>query len=252
MLLSSVLIGALSSIISIVYESVIGFRCMAVSGAINGADGLELARSMQPDIIISDVMMPVMDGLTLCAKLRSDFTTSHIPIILLTAHVSEKHNVEGMNIGADDYIAKPFSVDILVARCKNLLSSRKRLQERYSMTKPESSESSDKSPLDKKDSQFINAVIGAIERHIHCGDLNASTLANELSVSTSTLNNRISAICKMSTRVFIEDIKLRHAVKMIKDGHNISETADTLGFSSPKYFTIRFKKKYGKTPSSFK
>lgn len=218
--------------------------------AINGADALELAQNMQPDIIISDVMMPVMDGLTLCARLRSNFTTSHIPIILLTAHVSEKHNVEGLGIGADDYIAKPFSVDILRARCKNLLQNRKMLQERYNMTKSDGSE--EQPHISKRDTLFINAVIGAIERHLHSGDLSAGTLAEELSVSTSTLNNRISAICNMSTRVFIEDIKLRHAIKMIKDGHNVSETADLLGFSSPKYFTIRFKKKYGKSPSNFK
>lgn len=218
--------------------------------AINGADALELAQTMQPDIIISDVMMPVMDGLTLCARLRSNFTTSHIPIILLTAHVSEKHNVEGLGIGADDYIAKPFSVDILRARCKNLLQNRKMLQERYNMTKSDGS--NDQAHISKRDTLFINAVIGAIERHLHSGDLSAGTLAEELSVSTSTLNNRICAICNMSTRVFIEDIKLRHALKMIKEGHNVSETADLLGFSSAKYFTIRFKKKYGKAPSYFK
>ncbi len=217
--------------------------------AINGADALELARSSQPDIIISDVMMPVMDGLTLCAKLRNDFTTSHIPIILLTAHASEKHNVEGLGIGADDYIAKPFSVDILRARCKNLLNNRKMLQNRYNMTK---SADNDGGKLDKKDSRFINAVIGAIERHLYSGDLNTTTLAEELSVSTSTLNNRLTSTCGMSTRVFIEDIKLRHAREMIKDGHNVSETADILGFSSAKYFAIRFKKKYGKSPGSFK
>ena len=94
-------------------------------------DGMEAVyryRESGADIIIMDIMMPVMDGLTLCARLRSNFTTSHIPIILLTAHVSEKHNVEGLGIGADDYIAKPFSVDILRARCKNLLKNRKMLQ----------------------------------------------------------------------------------------------------------------------------
>lgn len=220
--------------------------------AINGADGLELAKSMQPDIIISDVMMPVMDGLTLCAKLRSDFTTSHIPIILLTAHVSEKHNVEGMKIGADDYIAKPFSVDILAARCKNLLTNRQILKDRYNLMKASAAEEDKAIKTDKKDEQFINAVIGAIERHLYSKDLCISTLAEELSVSTSTLNNKISAIYNMSTRVFIEEIKLRHALKMIKEGHNVSETADILGFSSPKYFTIRFKKKYGKSPSNYK
>lgn len=221
--------------------------------AINGADALELAKTMQPDIIISDVMMPVMDGLTLCARLRNDFTTSHIPIILLTAHASWKHNIEGLGIGADDYIAKPFSVDILKARCKNLLHNRKMLQNKYNMIRSDRTDSNnDEGKLDKRDTHFINAVIGAIERHLHSGDLCTTTLAEELSVSTSTLNNRLTAICNMSTRVFIEDIKLRHARKMIEDGHNISETADILGFSSPKYFTIRFKKKYGKSPSSFK
>lgn len=216
--------------------------------AVNGEDALELARTKQPDIIVSDVMMPKMDGLTLCAKLRANYETCHIPIILLTAHVSEQSNLKGMLSGADDYIAKPFSVEILLARCRNLLETRRMLMEKYALS-PSSALSS--SSMKQDESIFLNAVIGAIERHLYSDDLNVTTVAKELAMSKVSLNNKLVAASGFSTREFIEDVRLRHSVKLLSEGKRVSEVSDILGFSSPKYFTIRFRKKYGMSPSEY-
>lgn len=216
--------------------------------AVNGLDALELAKTKHPDIIVSDVMMPEMDGLTLCARLRADFETCHIPVVLLTAHASEKSNLKGMLSGADDYIAKPFSVEILLARCRNLLETRKMLMDKYSIAP---STSSAPSPDTQENAQFLNAAIGAVERHLYSDDLNIATIADELSMSKSTLNNKLVQACGLSTREFIEDIRLRHSVKFLREGRRVSEVSDMLGFSSAKYFTIRFKRKYGVAPSVY-
>lgn len=220
-----------------------------ITTASDGAKGLEMARCEQPDIIISDVAMPVMDGLTLCASLRKNFETCHIPIILLTAHNSISGNIEGMNMGADDYITKPFCIEILEARCANLLESRRVMREKFK----QSFSGIDAIVKTEKDSEFMNKVIGIIEKNLLSPELNVNMLCREMHLSRPILDKKIKGVTGNSPREFIESIKMKQAIRLLQESSmNISEIAYELGFSSPKYFTLRFKKIYGVNPSHFK
>ncbi|MBO4340677.1 MAG: response regulator [Bacteroidales bacterium] len=213
----------------------------------NGREACEIARRQQPDIIVSDVMMPEMDGLTLCATLRRDYETRHIPIVLITAHASERHNLEGLELGADDYIAKPFSVELLRARCRALILNRKALAEHMYMKSGADIPSSE-----SKRDKFLNAAIGAVERNLSSPQLSVALLCREMNMSKTSLTQRLEENAGMSPREFIEDVRLRHAARMIQDGEKrLADIADQLNFSSPKYFSIRFRKKFGVSPRDY-
>lgn len=216
--------------------------------AVDGEEGLLIARQKQPDIIISDIVMPTMNGLSLCKNLKESFETSHIPIILLTAQSGIQHSIEGINVGADDYITKPFNVDLLVAKCANMMNNRRLVFERYSK-----SESIDEVlTTNDKDSEFINSVISVIEKNLHTADLNVSMLCRELGLGKTLLTAKLKGIAGNSPGEFIEIIRLKKAAAMLRNGDkNVSEIAYSMGFSSPKYFTIRFKRLFGKTPTEF-
>ena len=219
-----------------------------VAEAADGAEGIEKAQSLQPDILISDVQMPVMDGLSLCSKLRQDFSTCHIPIILLTAHTSVTNNLEGINVGADEFIAKPFSVDLLEAKCHNLLENRRLLRKKFSQT-IDSVESITKTD---KDTDFLNSIIEVIQAHVLEPEISVPFLCEEMHMSKSLLTRKLKGITGYSPREFIENIRMKHAARLLCDGsHNVSDVSYELGFSSPKYFTIRFKKIFGMTPSQY-
>ena len=219
-----------------------------VSEAADGAEGIEKAQSQQPDIIISDVQMPVMDGLSLCSKLRQDFSTCHIPIILLTAHTSVTNNLEGINVGADEFIAKPFSVDLLEAKCHNLLENRRMLRKKFSQT----IDSIENITKTDKDTDFLNSIIEVIQTHVLEPEISVPFLCEQMHMSKSLLTRKLKGITGYSPREFIENIRMKHAARLLCDGsHNISDVSYELGFSSPKYFTIRFKKIFGMTPSQY-
>lgn len=217
--------------------------------ASDGTDGLIVAKQSQPDIIISDVMMPIMDGITFCANLRKDFETCHIPIILLTAHTSLKNNIEGMDMGADDYISKPFSIELLKARCENLLENRKMLRQKFEKDFT-GVDDLVKTGADKK---FISSVIDVINANLFSQNLNVNMLCQELNISRTLLDKKLKGITGSSPREFIENIKLKQAARLLKDSDmNVSEIAYELGYSSPKYFTLRFKKMFDVTPTDYK
>ena len=220
----------------------------AVCEASDGAEGFSLAKSRQPDIIISDVMMPVMDGMSLVAKLRQDFETCHIPVILLTALTSSGNEIAGINQGADDYIGKPFDIDVLEARCRSLLEKRAILRSKFSktiigfegLTKTE------------RDADFLSRATGVIEDNLLSSELGVALLCEKLNISRTILDQKIKGITGMTPRVFIETIRMKQACRLLEAGSgNISEIAYMLGFSTPKYFSIRFKKQFGQTPSEW-
>ena len=216
--------------------------------ASDGAEGFSLAKSKQPDIIISDVMMPVMDGMSLVAKLRQDFETCHIPIILLTARASSENEIAGINQGADDYIGKPFKIDVLEARCRNLLENRNLLRKKFSKTIA-SFEGLTKT---EKDADFLSRTATVIEENLLSSELGVALLCDKLNISRTILDQKIKGITGMTPRVFIETIRMKQACRLLEAGSgNISEIAYMLGFSSPKYFTIRFKKQFGQTPTEW-
>lgn len=215
--------------------------------AVNGLEGIEMAKELIPDIIISDIMMPKADGIELCQTLKNDDATSHIPIILLTAKAGEEQKLEGLKIGADDYLTKPFSLNELRVRSENLVNIRKVLREKLKsslLTKVEETE------LDSKDKKFLNKVIDIINENLTSENFGVESLASKIGLSTSQLNRKINAITGESPVKFIRNIRLKKAFDMLKaDTNNISEIAYSTGFDSPGYFTKVFKKHFGFLPS---
>jgi len=218
-------------------------------GAENGKEGLALAKKYSPDLIISDVMMPIMDGMELCSRLKKDIQTSHIPVILLTAQNMIENWIEGLETGADDYIPKPFNLQVLQARMQNLIESRRRLKKMFS--------SPQDVPVDKMtnnsvDEEFLNKVYAILEKSYQDSEFSASQFASEMFMSRSLLYKKIRAITDLNITDFINSFKLKKAVELMRESNlPISEVAFQVGFNDPKYFSRIFKKFYGMSPSEF-
>ena len=216
-----------------------------IQEAVDGEDGMSQAFNHIPDLIISDVMMPKMDGFELCNKMKTDERTSHIPIILLTAKATNQDKIEGYETGADDYIMKPFDVVELKVRIKNLIEIRRKLQEKFS---------SDNFAVPKElstiDEQFMKRVLQAIDKHISEENFSIEELSEEAAMSRIHLYRKLKALTGKSPSLFIRSIRLIKARKLIKEnGGTISEIAYDIGFGSPAYFTKCFKEEFGCLPS---
>lgn len=210
---------------------------------------IELAKSEMPDIIISDVMMPEMNGYELCEYTKSDFLLRHIPVVLLTALKTTEHEIEGLRTGADAYISKPFSVELLKATVQNLLVSRQKLKQAFL-----NSSVNDAGILtqDNSDQEFIKNAIAAIEEKIEEAGLETAYLANKLGMSSSTFYRKLKSLTGLSGNEFIRTVRLKRSVEYLKNtSFNVSEVAYQVGFSDPKYFATCFKKMYHLTPSDF-
>lgn len=232
-----------------------------VKTAHNGKEGVEIALECIPDIIISDIMMPVMDGTALCTRLKNDIRTSHIPIILLTAKNTLSDKEEGYQSGADSYLTKPFSASLLHSRINNLLAQRRRLFERYSST-PVSQEQGKEleekhtilsDSLNKIDQQFLEKITHVITENLSSTEtIDISFLASHLCMSNSTLYRKVKALTGMSTNEYIRKIKMQLAEKMLLEGkYNISEIAFKVGINSTVYFRQCFKEEFGINPSEY-
>lgn len=217
--------------------------------AADGIAGLELATSHLPDIIISDVMMPGMNGVELCHQLKNDNRTSHIPIILLSARSTVSFIREGYETGADDYITKPFSISLLTARVQNLLDSRKLLRERYSRMAAMAPE---QIPVTGPDDIFLKTVIAYIEENMAEPTLNVEDLAAAVSMSRITLYRKLKALTNQTTIEFIRSIRLRQAARLLgSQQYNVNEVAYMTGFSDVDYFRKWFKKEFNQLPSEY-
>ncbi|MCP5048451.1 MAG: response regulator, partial [bacterium] len=221
----------------------------AVVEAQDGKEGIQKAKEVIPDLIISDVMMPQVDGFELCHTLKKDVETSHIPIILLTAKVSEDSIIEGLKTGADDYIAKPFNTNILIARIKNLIDLRRQLQlkfQRQTMLMPAEVEVS---PIDR---EFIEEFREVVEQNLSDPDLKIDTLCKKLIMSRMSLFRKVEALTGETPKQFIKSYRLQRAAQLLKDNFgNVTDIALEVGFSSSAYFAKSFKDKYHQTPSDF-
>ncbi|MBK7499718.1 MAG: response regulator [Ignavibacteriales bacterium] len=216
----------------------------------NGKAGFDVAINSLPDLIISDVMMPVMDGIELCKKLKTDWKTSHIPVILLTAKATHQSKLEGLEFGADDYLTKPFDFEELSIRIKNLITQRKHLKEKFSKEISLNAESFTTNNLDK---DFIEKINKIIETHLQDENFTSENLAQELFVSRSQLNRKLSAVIGKGPGEFIRIYKLKRAAQMILENKlSITQIALEVGFSSPAQFTRAFQKHYNCSPSEFK
>jgi predicted ATPase/signal transduction histidine kinase/DNA-binding response OmpR family regulator/tRNA A-37 threonylcarbamoyl transferase component Bud32 len=217
--------------------------------AADGKQGLEKAGEIIPDLIVSDIMMPRLDGYQLCAALKKDIKTSHIPVILLTAKASEESIIEGLETGADDYITKPFNTKILLTRIKNLIDLRRGLQEkiqREMMLQP------GEISVSSIDQEFIKELKKAIEINLSEMEFGVDELAKALYMGRSTLNRKTRALTGESTNRFIQSYRLKRAAQLLEAKFgNVTEVAFEVGFSSPAYFARRFKEKFHCQPSDF-
>ena len=217
----------------------------------NGQKGVEIALSRIPDVIISDIMMPVMDGNEFCKKVKKDLRTSHIPFILLTAKDTLQDKTEGYTAGADSYITKPFSGSLLQSRVTNLLEARKRIAAQFKGSINPKQEDHDESfsPLDK---EFIQKVTDYIEEHITDSNISIASVADSVYMSHSTLYRKIKALTGLTTNEFIRNIRIQKARALLATRkYNVSEVMYKVGISSSSYFRKCFKEAYGINPSEY-
>jgi signal transduction histidine kinase/DNA-binding NarL/FixJ family response regulator/streptogramin lyase len=215
----------------------------------NGLKGLKLAEETIPDLIISDIMMPEMDGIEFCAKVKSDERTSHIPVILLTAKADVENKIEGLETGADDYLTKPFDFTELKTRINNLILQRKKLRKRFGRSitlEPK------EIAITSTDEIFLSRLMKFIEERIDDPDLNVQNLSDSMGMSRIQLYRKIKALTDMSVSEFVRSIRLKRSLALLdsKSG-NISEVAYDVGFNNPAYFSECFKKQFGKLPSEY-
>ncbi|MBN2173845.1 MAG: tetratricopeptide repeat protein [Bacteroidales bacterium] len=217
--------------------------------AVDGEKGLQTAVKAIPDLIISDLMMPEMDGTELCKNLKSDVRTSHIPVILLTALASVEDRIKGLETGADDYIAKPFNRQELQTRVHNLIFQRKKLIERFS--KSVRLEPKDIA-ITSLDEQFIEKLISRIEKDLANPDLNLEVLIEEAHLSRSQLHRKLKALTGMSATEFIRAIRLKRAAQLLEQQYGtIAETVYAVGFNNLSYFSKCFQKQFGVSPKEY-
>ena len=217
--------------------------------ASNGQIGWDYALEHTPDLIISDVMMPEMDGHEMCQKLKTDERTSHIPVVLLTARAGEEAKLEGFETGADDYITKPFSPVELRARVQNLIELRQKLRERFSRNL--SLEPKDIA-ITSTDERFLQRAMDILEIHRSDTDFDSNSYAHETGMSRSQLHRKLKALTDQSTGEFIRAYRLTYARQLIeKNFGNVAQVAYESGFNSPSYFAECFKKEFGVLPSEF-
>ena len=218
--------------------------------ASNGHEALEVMKTKEPDLIISDVMMPVMDGLTLCRQLKGDVDTSHIPVILLTARNTPEDRAECYDAGADGYVAKPFELNVLKARIDNFLRTRNKQQTEFRTDEKVEPDKLELSSLDKK---ILDKSIALIEQHLADEDFDVVNLADEMCMSKSTLYRKIKAITGLSPVEFIRNIRLKHAYQMLQtEEKSITDIAFACGFSTLRYFSKCFKEEFGITPTDLR
>lgn len=216
----------------------------------NGVKGLKLAEETIPDLIISDIMMPEMDGYELSKKIKTNEKTNHIPVILLTAKAATEDKLTGLEIGADDYLIKPFNSEELKIRVKNLIKIRKQMREKYQsqmLIKP--------SEIVVPSSQkvFIDKLTSIIEKNISNEKFSVEILSDEIGLSRAQLHRKVKSITNQSPSEFIRNFRLQRATELLKQNFgNIAEIAYEVGFSSQAYFTKTFQEVYGLTPLEFK
>ncbi|MDO5637290.1 MAG: two-component regulator propeller domain-containing protein [Myroides sp.] len=223
-----------------------------VYAAYNGKQGVEKAFELIPDIIITDVMMPKMDGYEVTKILKDDIRTSHIPIIILTAKDTMQDRTTGYSMGADSYIAKPFSVNLLQSRILNLLELRQRMAEQLRTNSKESKSTTLMESLQKIDREFLDKVRNIIEQNIDAEVLDVNFIAHQMFVSHSTLYRKIKALTDMTATEFIRNIRLKKAEQLLLTGkYTISEITYMVGMNSATYFRQCFKDTYGYTPTEY-
>jgi signal transduction histidine kinase/ligand-binding sensor domain-containing protein/DNA-binding response OmpR family regulator len=220
-----------------------------IAEARNGEEGWEKALEIIPDIIISDVIMPNMNGYELCERVKNDERTSHIPVLLLTALHSKEHEIKGITTGADDYITKPFDLSVLQAKVENMLSIRESLKEKFSGTmvlEPKNV------VITSPDERFLQKAIQVVEENISNAGLDIESFSEQVGVSRMQLYRKLHALTDMTVKEFIRNIRLKRAEQLlVQNKMNISEIAYAVGFKDLSHFRKCFKREYGMSASEF-
>ncbi|WP_183556786.1 two-component regulator propeller domain-containing protein [Mucilaginibacter sp. SP1R1] len=217
--------------------------------ATNGREALEIAVNKIPDLIISDVMMPVMDGIELCRLIKDKFETSHIPFMILSAKDALDARIKGLESGADHYFSKPVSIDLLLLTLHNIFEQRQKLKAKY--TKDYYSEATEL-VQSTKDKEFIDKLLGLIEENIQAPELDVDYLCQHLYTSRTKLYQKIKSISDQSVGEFIRTVRLKKAIHiMTHEDISINEVIERIGLQSSSYFSRAFKKEFGKSPSQF-
>ncbi|MCG8582124.1 MAG: response regulator [Bacteroidales bacterium] len=217
--------------------------------ACDGKAGLDLVHKTLPDLIISDIMMPVMDGMELCKELRKDIRTSHIPIVLLTARTADEDKIRGLEIGADDYITKPFNMELLFLRIGKLLEKRNEMQKQFQKNIEINPSEIQITSMDEK---LINKAIVVVEDNISEASFSVEELSKELGMSRVYLYKKLVAITGKAPLEFIRIIRLKRGAQLLeKSQMTIAEVAYEVGFNSPRYFSKYFKEEYGMLPTAY-
>lgn len=221
----------------------------SVMSAFNGTEAVKLLENFAPDIVISDIMMPEMDGIEFCDFVKTNTLYSHIPVILLTAKTDIKYKIEGLEHGADAYLEKPFSVEHLEAQIHNLLENRQKLRDTMA--------TSPSTPIrnygkNKADEAFLTSISAIIDKHITNVDFSVDDLAQEIAMSRSNLYRKVKGLSGLTPNDFIRLVRLKKAVKLMQDGENrINEICYMVGFNTSSYFAKCFKQQFGVLPKDF-
>lgn len=219
--------------------------------AANGREGIRILEDEHIDLAISDIMMPEMDGIDFCKQVKNSFKISHVPIILLTAKNREEDRIAAYDSGADGFITKPFNLNVLHSKIKNLLKSKERAVKEFNKQFVIEYGSANYTSLDEK---FLNRAVECVHEHIDDADFDQQQFANALNISNSTLYKKLKSLTGHNTSSFITAIRLNTACKIIEEKKKkirVSELAYAVGFNDPKYFSACFKKEFGMIPSEY-
>ena len=221
--------------------------------ATNGQEALDVIQTNKIDLIVSDVMMPEMDGYELTTHVKQDPTYSHLPIILLTAKTQEEDHLEALTVGADDYIAKPFRLGDLQLRIDNIIANRQRIRRDTAATSEEDMEDTAESKYSPLDQEFMQRAIDCLNEHLTDSDYSRDTFAADMGASASTLYNKLRALTGMNVTAFIRNHRIKTACRLAKENPDlrVSDIAYRVGFKDPKYFATSFKKEMGIQPKEY-
>ncbi|MDR0413869.1 MAG: response regulator [Prevotellaceae bacterium] len=218
--------------------------------ASNGKNALECLQKKNADLIVTDVMMPEMDGLQLCAEIKSNVDTSHIPVVMLTAKADVKSRIEGLDAGADAYVEKPFSIDHLLSQMSNILANRSKVRQAFINSPTQNAGSI---ALTKADEVFLEKATQIITKNLSVVNFSVDTLADELHMSRSSLHRKIKGLSDLTPNDFIQLVRLKKAAKLLSEGsYRINEICFLVGFGSSSYFSRRFKRQFGVSPRVIK
>ncbi len=219
--------------------------------AVDGDEGFQKTKENQPDIVLSDVMMPRVSGIDMCLKIKTDVETCHIPVVLLTAQTAIEYTVEGLKTGADDYVTKPFNVRVLVSRCNNLVNNRKMLQAKYTKDPDTSLHIISSNPLDQ---EIIDKIYAIIEENISNINFDVNVFAKEMGLGRSNLFSKIKGLTGQTPNELITSIRLKKSIYLLqhRPDLSVSEISYDVGFSSPSYYIKCFRECFNQTPAGFR